>query len=72
MIGAAVLVPLTEILHAELGDKLPGIQGVVLGFAIIGIILYAPEGIYWKVRDLWMKRNNAQALQPAAKSPMRT
>jgi ABC-type branched-subunit amino acid transport system ATPase component/ABC-type branched-subunit amino acid transport system permease subunit len=56
VIGAAVLVPLTEILHAELGDKLPGIQGVVLGAAIIGIILYAPEGIYWKIRDLWVKR----------------
>ena len=59
VIGAAVLVPLTEILHAELGDKLPGIQGVVLGAAIIGIILYAPEGIYWKIRDVWVKRKSA-------------
>lgn len=65
VIGAAVLVPLTEILHAELGDKLPGIQGVVLGVAIIGIILYAPEGIYWKIRDLWMKRKG-QAVAGAA------
>ncbi|MGE0575026.1 ABC transporter permease subunit [Reyranella sp.] len=56
VIGAAVLIPLTEILHAELGDKLPGIQGVVLGAAIILIILTAPEGIFWKVRDMLQRR----------------
>ena len=59
VIGAAVLVPLTEILHSELGDKLPGIQGVVLGIAIILIILFAPEGILWKVRDLLRGRRGA-------------
>ena len=51
VIGAAVLVPLAEILHAELGHIVPGIQGVVYGLAIIVIILLAPEGIYWKLRD---------------------
>jgi ABC-type branched-subunit amino acid transport system ATPase component/ABC-type branched-subunit amino acid transport system permease subunit len=56
VIGAAILIPLTEILHAELGDKLPGIQGVVLGAAIILIILTAPEGIFWKVRDILQRR----------------
>jgi branched-chain amino acid transport system ATP-binding protein/branched-chain amino acid transport system permease protein len=56
VIGAAILIPLTEILHAELGDKLPGIQGVVLGAAIILIILTAPEGIFWKVRDMLQRR----------------
>ncbi len=67
VIGAAVLIPLTEILQAELGDKLPGIQGVVLGLAIILIILFAPEGIYWKVRDLWLKRSGKlNAAEPAA------
>jgi branched-chain amino acid transport system permease protein len=51
VIGAAVLVPLAEILHGELGHIVPGIQGVVYGLAIIAIILLAPEGIYWKLRD---------------------
>ena len=51
VIGAAVLVPLAEILHGELGHIIPGIQGVVYGLAIIVIILLAPEGIYWKLRD---------------------
>ncbi|MFO1082921.1 MAG: branched-chain amino acid ABC transporter ATP-binding protein/permease [Reyranellaceae bacterium] len=57
VIGAAILIPLTEILHAELGDRLPGIQGVVLGAAIILIILTAPEGIFWKVRDMLQRRS---------------
>src|SRR3954466_1495647 len=51
VIGAFVLVPLAEGLNAELGSILPGIQGVVYGVAIIAIILLAPEGVYWRVRD---------------------
>ena len=56
IIGAAILIPLAETLHAELGHILPGIQGVVYGVAIIVIILVAPDGIYWKVRDRIMAR----------------
>jgi branched-chain amino acid transport system permease protein len=51
VIGAAILVPLAESLNAELGNYLPGIQGVVYGAAIIGIILAAPDGLFWTVRD---------------------
>jgi ABC-type branched-subunit amino acid transport system ATPase component/ABC-type branched-subunit amino acid transport system permease subunit len=51
VIGSAILIPLAETLHAELGHVLPGIQGVVYGLAIIFIVLAAPDGIYWKVRD---------------------
>jgi len=51
VIGAVVLVPLSETLQAQLGDVIPGIQGVVYGFAIIAVILLAPEGIFWRVRD---------------------
>ncbi|MGD9615296.1 MAG: ATP-binding cassette domain-containing protein [Alphaproteobacteria bacterium] len=56
VIGAAVLVPLAEGLNAELGAVLPGIQGVVYGIAIIAIILLAPEGVYWRVRDRLSRR----------------
>jgi branched-chain amino acid transport system permease protein len=61
VIGAAILIPLTEVLQAELGDRLPGIQGVVLGVAIILIILFAPEGIRWKSRDVLQRRRAAKA-----------
>jgi ABC-type branched-subunit amino acid transport system ATPase component/ABC-type branched-subunit amino acid transport system permease subunit len=56
VIGSAILIPLAEVLQGELGDKLPGIQGVVYGVAIILVILFAPEGIYWRTRDLTMAR----------------
>ena len=65
VIGAAILVPLAEILHGELGHIIPGIQGVVYGLAIIVIILLAPEGIYWRVRDhLAAKRAAAAPPEP--------
>ena len=62
VIGAAILVPLAESLNAELGNILPGIQGVVYGAAIIIIMLAAPEGLYWTVRDRLFRR----ALPPPA------
>ncbi len=61
VIGAAFLIPVAEILHAELGSRFPGIQGVVYGLAIIGVILIAPEGVYWKLRDRFIKRSRAGA-----------
>jgi len=59
VIGAVVLVPLAEGLNGELGDVLPGIQGVVYGVAIILIILGAPEGVYWHLRDRFAKSRSA-------------
>lgn len=61
VIGAAFLIPVAEVLHAELGARLPGIQGVIYGLAIIGVILIAPEGVYWKVRDYLRRRGSAAA-----------
>ncbi|MCO5091014.1 branched-chain amino acid ABC transporter ATP-binding protein/permease [Bosea sp. (in: a-proteobacteria)] len=51
IIGAATLVPLSEALHALIGDKLSGIQGVVYGIAIILVVLLRPQGLYWAIRD---------------------
>ena len=45
VVGALLLIPLGEVLHVQLSHILPGIQGVVLGIAIIAIVLLAPEGI---------------------------
>lgn len=63
VIGAAILVPLAETLNGKLGSILPGIQGVVYGLAIIAVILLAPEGLYWRVRDWLVQRGT---LQPSA------
>ena len=56
VIGAAILVPLAESLNAQLGNIIPGIQGVVYGAAIIVIILAAPDGLFWTIRDRWFRR----------------
>ena len=79
LIGAAVLIPVGEILNAELSAQLPGIQGVIYGIAIIVVILVAPEGIFWTLRDR-MKRSaratagilpdlTAPATSPAPNAP---
>jgi branched-chain amino acid transport system permease protein len=51
VIGAVLLIPLAEVLHANLGDKILGIQGVVFGCAIVLVILLAPEGLWPMLRD---------------------
>ena len=56
VIGAALMVPASEILDTTVGDRLPGIQGVVYGGALILIMLYAPEGLYWRARQLLLGR----------------
>ena len=66
LIGAAVLIPVAEILNAELGARIPGIQGVIFGIAIITVILVAPEGVFWKMRDRWMRRSASAVSSPVA------
>ncbi|MCC6710117.1 MAG: branched-chain amino acid ABC transporter ATP-binding protein/permease [Gammaproteobacteria bacterium] len=51
IIGAFTLVPISETLHAQLGAVLPGIQGVVYGLALMLLMLWLPEGVYWKLHD---------------------
>jgi len=63
LIGAAILIPLSETLQAHLGDVVPGIQGVVYGVAIILVVLLAPEGIFWRVRD-YVQRQRAPSALP--------
>ena len=59
ILGAALMVPLSEMLDATVGDRLPGVQGVVYGAALVLVMLFAPEGIYWRVRALWPSRREA-------------
>jgi len=61
LIGASILVPLNETLQARLGNVIPGIQGVVYGMAVILVILLAPEGLFWRVRDRLFARTSTRA-----------
>ena len=67
VIGSVILIPLAETLNAEAGSRFPGIQGVIYGLAIICVILLAPEGLFWKVRDFLRKRSApSAAAKPSA------
>jgi branched-chain amino acid transport system permease protein len=60
VLGALILVPLGETLHAQLASRLPGIQGVVFGAAIIAVVLIAPEGILPWITARRQKRRQAR------------
>ena len=71
VIGAVVLVPLSEYLHARLGNIIPGIQGVVFGVAIVAVMLLAPEGVFWRIKDVLLRRRAAGAttrVRPSSRS----
>jgi branched-chain amino acid transport system permease protein len=65
LIGSVIMVPLSETLDATVGDQLPGIQGVVYGGALMLVMLFAPEGIYWRLRGLRPGRRVATAVTAA-------
>jgi ABC-type branched-subunit amino acid transport system ATPase component/ABC-type branched-subunit amino acid transport system permease subunit len=71
LIGAAVMVPASEVLDTTLGDRLPGIQGVVYGAALMLIMLYAPEGLFWRIQQAIRSRagRSAAAARPAITVP---
>ena len=64
VIGAAFLVPLSKLLDAYAGDYLRGIQGVVYGAVVIGIILAAPDGVFWTLRDRFFKPKTPAPIPP--------
>ena len=71
VIGAAFLVPLSKGLDATVGAYLPGIQGVVYGAAVIAIILLAPDGVYWTLRDKFRKKTAPEPI-PTPSQPDRS
>lgn len=51
IIGAAILIPLSEALTSFVGVHVPGINGVIYGVAIIAVVMLAPEGVLpWLTR----------------------
>jgi branched-chain amino acid transport system permease protein len=57
VIAAAILVPLGEFLNAQFGARLPGVQDVVYGAALVISIIYVPEGIWGRITKALRERN---------------
>ena len=64
VIGAAILVPLAKLLNAELGDYPARHSGRRVRLAIIGMILAAPDGLFWT-----RARPAASVPQPPGRAP---
>ena len=69
VLGALILLPLGELLNATLGTRLPGIQGVIYGAAIILIVLLTPGGILPWMAGWWNARKAASAAPSGAAQP---
>ena len=65
VVGSLVLIPLAELLHAQLGARVPGIQGVIFGIAIILVIMRMPQGVVWALRDAFGRKKSRNATAPA-------
>ena len=50
VIAAGLLVPAGEFLNSQFGDILPGAQDIIYGAALIGAIIYMPDGIWGKIK----------------------
>lgn len=70
LIGSAILIPLGHILLSQYGAKFPGIDNFVLGLFLMAVIVFAPEGLYWLVRDRFARRK-AQAPRERAEESRR-
>ncbi|HVA36844.1 MAG TPA: branched-chain amino acid ABC transporter permease [Candidatus Dormibacteraeota bacterium] len=60
LVGAAILVPVTNELQSMLGSALPGIDAFVYGAVLILAILFVPNGIVSLVRPLFAERGRAR------------
>jgi len=66
LIGAAILVPLSEALRASVGEAIPALEGVVYGAAIVLVAKLMPEGIFWRIYDLVVSRKARPSTKSAA------
>ena len=69
LIGAVILIPLSQFLLARFGSTLPGIDNVVLGLFLMTVIVLAPEGLYWRLRDRFVRPARDIAARSEAFSP---
>lgn len=67
IVGAVILIPLSELLSSTVGKNLPGIQGVIYGVAIIAVIMLAPQGLLTWIAERRSRRMGS--LMPTRNAP---
>jgi branched-chain amino acid transport system permease protein len=77
VLGAALLIPLSQLLTSEIGDDVPGAETLVYGGALVLVALAAPDGILPRLERLARRRRRrggaapAAGAEPAAAAPAR-
>jgi ABC-type branched-subunit amino acid transport system ATPase component/ABC-type branched-subunit amino acid transport system permease subunit len=66
LVGASLLIPLADVLTERYGATYPGLNGVLLGSALILTILFAPNGIYGRLRDVYLEQRRKRTAPEAA------
>jgi branched-chain amino acid transport system permease protein len=66
VIGAVLLVPIGELLAAEVGDRWPGFQDLIYGIVLLVAVIYLPGGIWGKVREMMRRRKGLASLKAQA------
>lgn len=61
IVGAAIVMPLSDLLNAALGAIKPGLSGLVYGAIVVAIVMFAPEGLIWRLRALLPRRRTSVA-----------
>lgn len=65
IVGAVILVPLSEMLTANFGATLPGVSGLIYGGALLLVITLFPAGLVPVLRDAFASRVRRQrAVEP--------
>lgn len=60
VVGAAVLIPLSQLLTAQIGDRVPGAETLVYGLALILASLLVPKGIVPTIHSAFVRRRAAK------------
>jgi ABC-type branched-subunit amino acid transport system ATPase component/ABC-type branched-subunit amino acid transport system permease subunit len=55
LLGSVLLIPLSHFLLSQYGARFPGIDNVVLGLFLMVVIVFAPEGLYWRIKPLFQR-----------------
>jgi len=69
VIGAVLLVPIGELLAAEVGDRWPGFQDLIYGIVLLIAVIYLPGGIWGVVTEKIRGRKRLASAKGQALAP---
>ena len=55
VLGAFLIIPLSQLLRAWLGGAIPGLHMIIYGVILIIVLLVIPDGLFPFIKDLWKK-----------------